>query len=229
MVPGMADVSEIGDRIREVRLAHDLSQSGFAKKLGKTTRGAVGNWERGKGVKRENLIAISEVFTVSLEWLATGKVAPRGGDKNLNEPANAFVGDRLPKGAHKIPLYGQAVGGEHGEFVLNGNRLDDIVAPPTLSGTDGAYAVTVAGDSMEPRYEDGETVYVDPNRRCVRGSYVVAQVQLEESGPILAYIKRLVRRTDAELVLEQLNPPKELRFPGNSVVSVHYIVMGGRV
>lgn len=224
----MAEDREIGERIRQARQARDLSQSEFARKLGTVTRGAVGNWERGLGIKRDNLISIANTFNVPLEWLATGKVI-HPVDRNAAEASNAVVAERLPRQTHKIPLYGQAVGGEHGEFVLNGNKLDDIVAPPTLSGTDGAYAVTVAGDSMEPRYEDGETVYVDPNRRCVRGNYVVAQLQLEENGPILAYIKRFVRRTDAELVLEQLNPPKELKFPGEAVISVHYIVMGGRV
>jgi phage repressor protein C with HTH and peptisase S24 domain len=228
---GVADESEIGGRIRELRqLRGPLTQEAFAKKLGKTTRGAVGNWERGLGIKRENLLAISEVFGVSFEWLATGNGGMDGlVDPDTHEPVNAFVGDKLPQIVRTIPLYGHAVGGEDGEFVLNGSQLDNITAPPSLSGSKGAYAVTVAGDSMEPRYEDGETVYVDPNRRVIRGNYVVAQIQHSEEGPKLAYIKRFVRHTAKELVLEQFNPPKELHFEHDAVASVHYIVMGGRV
>lgn len=147
----------------------------------------------------------------------------------LRELPNAFVGDKLPVRVNTIPLYGHAVGGQDGEFVLNGNKLDDISAPPSISGAKDAYAVTVAGDSMEPRYEDGETVFVDPNRRVHRGDYVVAQIQYEDEGPRLAYIKRFVKHTADELVLEQFNPPKQLTFPHANVHSVHYIVMGGRV
>lgn len=230
-VAGMASESEIGERIRAVRKARGgLTQQEFADKLGRTTRGAVGNWERGLGIKTDNLAAIAEVFAVSFEWLANGRGAMDfAGNAHLNEPVNALVGDRLPRDVNTIPLYGHAIGGEDGEFVLNGQQLDNITAPPGLSGRDGAYAVTVAGFSMEPRYEDGETVYVDPNKRVVRSNYVVAQVQLEENGPVLAYIKRFVSHNSKELVLEQFNPPKTLKFPHECVVSVHYIVMGGRV
>jgi phage repressor protein C with HTH and peptisase S24 domain len=145
-------------------------------------------------------------------------------------PSNAKIGDRIGSPElWRIPLYGSAVGGVDGEFVLNGNKLDDILAPPSLNGTMGAYAVTVAGESMEPRYEDGETLYVDPHHRVGRGDYCVVQVQFEEHEPPLAYIKRFVRRNAEEIVLEQFNPPKELRFPNKNVVSVHYVVMAGRI
>lgn len=216
----------LGARIKRVRQAYgDLTQQEFADRLSGVSRGAVGNWERGLGIKRENLSVIAKEFGVSFEWLAENRGTMEAG----TEPANALVGDKLVGQGNTIPLYGHAVGGQDGEFVLNGNRLDDITAPPSLSASKGAYAVTVAGESMSPRYEDGETVYVDPTRRVVRGNYVVAQIQLEEEGVKLAYIKRFLRHNADELVLEQLNPPKELRFKHQNVSSVHYIVMGGRV
>lgn len=82
---------------------------------------------------------------------------------------------------------------------------------------------------MEPRYFDGETVYVDPLTRVHRGDFVVAQIKNPDEGmPPLAFIKRFVRHNDAELVLEQYNPPKELRFPHEDVVTVHFIMLGGR-
>ena len=62
-------MGNIGDRIRAVRKERRLSQEKFSEKL-EVSRGAVGNWERGEGIKRENLVRISKVFGVSLEWLA---------------------------------------------------------------------------------------------------------------------------------------------------------------
>jgi phage repressor protein C with HTH and peptisase S24 domain len=228
-VLSVAEESEIGVRIKQVRAMRGaLTQEQFAEKLGKTTRGAVGNWERGLGIKRENLQAIAERFDVSFEWLANGRGAMAISDtSNSLENANAIIGDKVSGSRNTIPLYGHAVGGEDGEFVLNGQELDHITAPPGLSATRGAYAVTVAGDSMSPRYEDGETVYVDPGKRVGRGNYVVAQVEYDSSKPPLAYIKKFVSHNAKELVLEQFNPPKVLRFPHENVVSVHFIVLGG--
>lgn len=232
-LPGMADDEALGKRIKQVREDRGaLSQSEFASRLGAVTRGAVGNWERGKGTKRENLQAIALEFGVSFEWLASGRgamISPTQKALNVTEPPNAIIGDKLSGVAEYIPLYGHAVGGVDGEFVLNGSRLDHILAPPGLSVARGSYAVTCAGESMEPRYFDGETIYVDPVMRVRRGDFVVAQIaNPNEGSPPLAFIKRFVRHNDKELVLEQFNPAKELTFPHAAVVSVHYIVLGGR-
>lgn len=222
----VAKDDEIGARIREVR--GTVTQDTFGKRLG-VSRGAVANWERGQGVKRENLQIIAEKFRVSFEWLATGKGDAHASGSQSNETPNALIGDKLTEKGALIPLYGHAVGGLDGEFILNGNKLDEILAPPGLSPARGAYAVTCAGESMEPRYFDGETVFVDPTRRARRGDFVVAQIENPTEGmPPLAYIKRFVRHNDNELILEQFNPAKELRFPHDAVVSVHFIVLGGR-
>ncbi len=226
----MGDKDDIGTRIKRVREDAEMSQERFAAKLGSASRGAVGNWERGLGIKRENLQTIAERFGVSFEWLGTGKGEPYPApEPQTRETPNALVGDKLTERGEYIPLYGHAVGGVDGEFILNGNKLDEILAPPGLSPAHGAYAVTCAGESMEPRYYDGETVFVDPERRARRGDFVVAQIENPKEGmPPLAYIKRFVRHNDNELILEQFNPPKELRFPHNAVVTVHFIVLGGR-
>lgn len=70
----------VGKRIRKLRMeVLDIAtQQEFADKLGGVTRGAVGNWERGQGIKRENLQRIAKVFRVSFEWLATGNGEPGG-------------------------------------------------------------------------------------------------------------------------------------------------------
>ncbi|MEM9105161.1 MAG: helix-turn-helix transcriptional regulator [Pseudomonadota bacterium] len=147
-----------------------------------------------------------------------------------NDPAsNARLGDPLPDQRASIPVYGQAVGGIDGEFAMNGERLEDVFAPPSLSAVAGAYAVYVCGDSMEPRYFDGEIVFVNPRKRVRRGDFVIAQITDEEHGPNLAYVKRFIRWNARELVLAQYNPAKEMRFAADRVVSVHLVVMGGAV
>jgi phage repressor protein C with HTH and peptisase S24 domain len=166
-------------------------------------------------------------FGVSLDWLIDGRAefTPAGGAE-LPPPRNGELGGPARFGA-RIPAYGQAVGGRDGEFILNGNRIVDILAPPSLQGVPDAYAVYVVGDSMEPRYFAGEAVFVNPRLPVRRGDFVVAQIAVDDGEPPHAYIKRFVARDARTLRLEQFNPKKTLAFPVARVISVHRIIMGG--
>src|SRR5262249_53669401 len=137
-------------------------------------------------------------FGVSLDWL----IDCRGEAAAAPEPPprNAELGGPARFG-HRIPAYGQAVGGRDGEFILNGNRIVDVLAPPSLQGVPDAYAVYVVGDSMEPRYFAGEAVFVNPRLPVRRGDFVVAQIAVEDGEPPHAYIKRFVARDSRTLPL----------------------------
>ena len=126
-----------------------------------------------------------------------------------------------------IPVYGHAVGGKDGEFILSGNEVSEVLAPPSLSHIPDAYAVYVVGDSMEPRYFAGETVFVNPRLPISRGAFVVAQISRAQEDVPLAYVKRFVSQDSRRLRLEQYNPKKVLEFPISTVVTVHRIVMSG--
>ena len=133
----------------------------------------------------------------------------------------------LPRGEW-IPVYGQAVGGKDDEFVLSGNQVSEVLAPPVLSHVPNAYAVYVVGDSMEPRYFAGETVFVNPRLPISRGSFVVAQISKDqEAEKPRAYIKRFLSQDAKRLRLEQYNPKKIFEFSTSTVVAIHRIVMSG--
>jgi phage repressor protein C with HTH and peptisase S24 domain len=186
----------------------------------------------------------SRFFHVSLDWLLDGRGEFKvgGGEARFAtslRPAASLPDSPLPAPPRNaqvggpaefrstIPAYGQAVGGKDGEFILNGNRIADVLAPPSLQGVPDAYAVYVVGDSMEPRYFAGEAVFVNPRLPVRRGDFVVAQIAAEEGEPPHAYIKRFVLREARNLKLEQFNPKKMLEFPVSRVISVHRIIMGG--
>src|SRR5215467_13000077 len=126
-----------------------------------------------------------------------------------------------------IPVYGHAVGGKDGEFILSGNEVSEVLAPPSLSHIPDAYAVYVVGDSMEPRYFAGETVFVNPRLPISRGSFVVAQISQGHEGKPSAYVKQFVSQDAKRLRLEQYNPKKSLEFSMSTVVAIHRIVMSG--
>src|SRR5260370_8095669 len=124
-----------------------------------------------------------------------------------------------------IPVYGHAVGGKDGEFVLSGNQVSEVLAPPSLLHVRDAYAVYVVGDTMEPRYFAGETVFVNPRLPISRGSFVVAQISKAEEPEPRAYLNRFLSHPGKLLTLEQYNPKKVLEFPASTVVAIHRIVM----
>jgi SOS-response transcriptional repressor LexA len=126
-----------------------------------------------------------------------------------------------------VPVYGHALGGKDGEFILNGNRVSEVPAPPSLWQIPDAYAVYVAGESMEPRYFAGETVFVNPRLPISRGAFVVAQISKGGADEPHAYVKRFVSQDSRRLRLEQYNPKKTLEFPVSAVVAIHRIVMSG--
>ena len=226
----------IARRVRTLRERAGLSLMDMAKAMGYGGASSIQRYEAAEKLKPGYL---KRDLVAKIEKAVLGKGNPpiqrpeiwelAGPEFNFAQPPepNAIVGSPIVTGGNMIPVYGSAVGGIDGEFQLNGSMLYEVLAPPSLSPVSGAYAVQVSGDSMEPRYFDGEVVYVDPTRRVKRGDFVIAQIIVDESETRLAYIKRFVRHNAEELVLEQYNPPKELRFPHESVHSVHYVVMGG--
>lgn len=207
------------ERIKNSRIAAKMTQEELAKAVGKT-RNAVAQWESGLTHPRPNTLEdIAGALNVSLEWLLLG-------NKNAGECDSRQISDR--PAIKLIPVYGQAVAGINGEFAFDGKKLFEVPCPPCLLNVDNAYGVEVAGDTMSPRYEDGEIIYINTLRRVKKGDYVVAQIMMKEEDSFpTAFIKRFIRHNEKELVLTQLNPAKELVFPHQHVLSVHYIALAG--
>ena len=208
----------LNTRIFKARKKAHLTQQDLASRLN-VTKAAVSSWEHGTVPRQDKIADIAKATNVSLEWLLLG-------DKNAGEYDSQQISDR--PAIKLIPVYGQAVAGINGEVAFDGKKLFEVPCPPQLLNVENAYGVEVAGDTMSPRYEDGEIVYVDTVRRIKKGDYVVAQIMMKEEDSFpTAFIKRFIRHDEKELVLTQLNPAKELVFPHQRVVSVHYIALAG--
>lgn len=225
------------DKVREiiVKKADERGETlaSLSKQLGKNHAYLQQFVKRGIPVKlpedvRRNL---SVLISVPEEELGGPTGAPAPSSHGLESNAGSFtrngvMGAPVNLGS-TIPLYGHAAGGPDGQFILNGNKVADILAPPSLAGVQDAYAVYVVGESMINRYYPGEAVFVNPRAPVRKGDFVVAQIAADEGEPPYAYVKQYDRRDEKFLYLKQLNPKKTLRFPSNRVVSVHRIIMGG--
>jgi phage repressor protein C with HTH and peptisase S24 domain len=215
-----------GVSLKSLSLAIDRSHSYLQQFIHRGVPAELPEVERHKLAPLLNVAEADLRGPEALNIQSAPAVSPQGASAEPAARQNARMGGSV--GAFgTIPVYGQAVAGRDGQFILNGNKIADILAPPALSGVPGAYAVYVVGDSMEDRYHAGEAVFVNPRLPVRRDDYVVVQIAGDEGEAPSAFVKRFIGRNAQVLKLLQLNPRKALEFPTHRVVSVHRIVMGG--
>ena len=122
----------------------------------------------------------------------------------------------------RIPLIGLAQAGTEGFFDDAGYPVGgswDEVSLPEI-GDMNAYALEIAGDSMEPVFRDGDTVIVSPAAPIRRGDRVVVRTV---AGEVMA--KQLARRSARRVELKSLNPSHPDRsFDLREVAWIHRIV-----
>lgn len=108
------------------------------------------------------------------------------------------------------------------------NVVDHVVRPASLAGRLEIYAITVIGDSMKDRYEDGDPAYVDPRRQPRPGDYVIVQLIKRdgdgEGRVATALLKQLVKKTSQYVELEQKNPPVTFTIPMRDVAHIHRVI-----
>jgi phage repressor protein C with HTH and peptisase S24 domain len=125
-----------------------------------------------------------------------------------------------------VAVRGVVRGGQGGSFELNaGEPMEYVRRPLSLIGKGEIYALHVESDSMAPRYEPGEIILVWAQRPALIGRDVVVQLRPEHEGENpRAYLKRLVKRNDKDLILEQFNPRKTMSLKMKDVISVHMVL-----
>ena len=168
---------------------------------------------------------IGSALGVSGDWIFYGhskSEAPQLTHVNATNP----IPIRSENDRGLLPVYGDAVEGDHGRIDLSGGIVGRVSAPPGFGDVPDAYAVFVVGDTMEPRYYAGEIVYLHPRKPVRRGDFVFIQITRDDGG-IDGYIKRLVQITGDIVVCEQLAPELRMEFPRARVRSVHKIVLSG--
>lgn len=100
--------------------------------------------------------------------------------------------------------------------------LDHVRRPASLARDGEAYALTVIGNSMWPRFRPGRRIIVSPRAPVVIGDDVVVQLRPAAGEDLervsLVLVKELVRRTDGYVELRQFNPDVTFRVDNARVV-----------
>ena len=173
-------MATIYDRIRALRESRGLSQQALADLLGYTSRSSIAKIEKGLvDLPQTKIVAFAEALGVSPAFLAGWSAAGAG--------------------AARIPVLGSIPAGIPLEAVEDVVDWEEIPAQ-WLSGGKEFFALRVRGDSMSPRYEDGDVLILRRQDTCENGQDCAVMVAGGE-----ATFKR-VRISPTGVTLQPLNP-----------------------
>lgn len=147
------------------------------------------SWKKGKYTpKSDKLSLIADYFNVSLEYM-TGNAERQ----TVSAPTVKGIPHR-----HLIPVLGRVAAGipiEAEQEILDWEEISDKLA------TSGEFfALKVKGDSMEPKFSNGDVLIVRRQDYAEDGDYVIAIVNGSEG-----VCKRL-KKYDGGIALVSLNP-----------------------
>lgn len=163
---------DIGQKIAALRRERGLSQKELAAKLSAlgepVSDKALSKWEKGATAPSARQLLLTcralEVSDVSGEFMGAGPARSlnAAGRRKLLEYAellrrSGLYGTAQEDPTRRLRLYTVAASAGPGQF-LDDDDYTWTDAPDAPEDAD--FAVRVAGDSMEPRYHDGQTVYI---------------------------------------------------------------------
>ncbi|MBX3736721.1 MAG: LexA family transcriptional regulator [Candidatus Didemnitutus sp.] len=145
-----------------------LSQSEIAEKLGvSVTR--VNHWFRGRNFpKAAERLRLADLLEVNLEWLLRGE-----GD--IEKTAGGVVEEsQAGYAVREIPVISWSHAGAAATYDEMPKHWQGKVA--TTSRDRKAFAVTIEGDCMEPKFFAGDRVVLEPSGELRNGKPVVAKL-----------------------------------------------------
>jgi hypothetical protein len=135
-------------------------------------------------------------------WPQRAPAAPR-------RPAQALAPVDLR--GQDLPVWAAAQGGDQGAMLIVASPIDWIARPRELLVRD-AFAVFLLGDSMSPRYDHGDQLYVHPHRPPRNGDDCLFVQEVDGEGQFLGLAKTLVRATADKWRVRQFNPEREFEL-----------------
>lgn len=205
----------IGEVITKKRKELGLNQAALAARLAQcgidVTNQAISKWENGTTLPNANqflvLCRVLEIDDIAGEFSCGSSGLLDGLDQAGRRKAMEYIqllkeSERYsiseePEEVMLLPLYSLAVSAGTGQF-LDSEDYDMTEVSHDI-GRKANFGVRVAGDSMEPEFHDGQTVWVSQQRDLMTG----------EIGIFIydgnAYLKQLVA-VGERLALHSLNP-----------------------
>ncbi|HCD15493.1 LexA family transcriptional regulator [Shewanella sp.] len=200
----------LGTRVKKRRNELGLTQSQLAEAIS-TSQQTVQSIEAGLVENPRKLKEIAEALQTTPEFLRFG----------IGEMDNATV---VASAGNYLPLISLVQAGVWTE-IQELPPLDVELYPCPIKCSQHSFIVKVEGESMLPRFEEGDLIYVDPEAQVENGSYVVARLDDENQ----ATFKQLIIDGNKKY-LKALNPDwpnKFVEINGNCTI-VGKVVFTGK-
>lgn len=180
---------DVGKRIAEIRKRRGMSQSQLAQKLGMSKQ-AISNYERGiREPDYVTLEAIADVLNVPI----TDLISNEEKERELNAIYATY------KNVQCVPVLGSIPAGIPLAEIEDVQGWEEIPADWTRGGKE-YFALHVHGNSMYPRYEDGDIIILRKQDTCESGQDCAVRINGDD-----ATFKR-VRITERGIILQPINP-----------------------
>jgi phage repressor protein C with HTH and peptisase S24 domain len=194
------------NRIKILLAEHEISAKDLADKIGKQAQTLRRYVRHEAEPKLEVAEAIADALGCTVDAVLGVEV----------------ITSSKPTDSRMLPVYGAAQGGVGFDITDVREPIDSIEAPPYLQNSVDAYAVYVTGDSMVPRFNPGEVVYVHPGKPFKANDSVI--VQFEDNKADHAIIKTFKKMDEKKIFLSQFNPDKTISYQRLQVKCVHKII-----
>ncbi|TMP70434.1 XRE family transcriptional regulator [Pseudoalteromonas sp. S1609] len=155
----------IGNRIKERRKELKLTQVKLSEMIG-IAQQSLQKIENGTTKNPRNIQALAKALECPPEFLQFGI----GDSKDIH--SNVSPGPTIKATA---PLISWVQAGAWSEITeIKAYDAERFMCPVNCS--DLTFVLKVQGISMEPKFDEGDLIFVDPEAECIHGSYVVARL-----------------------------------------------------
>ena len=202
----------LGKRVKETRKKLEYTQVKLSELSG-ITQQTIQKIEDGTTKNPRNIEALATALQCTPEYLRFGI--------SDNTNSNVAPGPTL-KAA--VPLISWVQAGAWSEInEIKAYDAERYLCPVNCS--DLTFALKVQGVSMEPKFYDGDLIFVDPEAECIHGSYVVAR--LDDNNE--ATFKQLIIESGQKF-LKAANPnwPEQLIPINGNCTLVGKVVFAGK-
>ena len=174
------------DKIRQLRLSKNLSQEALGEMVG-VKKAAINKYETGRvvNIKRTTLQKLADALGVSPADLLD--------DKEESNVIPVSIGKTV-----SIPVYGRIPAGSPAEAM---EYIEDYIdVPLSMAKGKELLALKVVGDSMYPKYIEGDYVLIQKQPDCESGQDCAVRVNGSD-----VTLKKVIKERDG-IMLQPINP-----------------------
>lgn len=189
-------------KLKTLRKQKGITQSKLAEKLG-ISRSTIAMYETNSSEPDlETLSAIAAFFNVSIDYLL---------DRNIDDNVQ---GVKINRSVVKIPVFGTIPAGVPIEMIEDSFIEDEEEIPSDwLIGGNQFFALKVKGQSMMPKFEDGDVIILKQQDDCENGAFCAVSINHTECT-----FKKVLKKNNG-ITLMPLNPDYEPLFYTNQEVA----------